>query len=72
MMEGLRDKVEILEKQMILDALKGSGGNQSRAARRLKISERILRYKMKKYRVEVHTKMSDHNKIVEILLPHKK
>ncbi|HSG06670.1 MAG TPA: helix-turn-helix domain-containing protein [Nitrospiria bacterium] len=61
-----------MEKKMILGALKEAGGVQSRAAQRLKISERILRYKMKKYGMEIHTKMSDRNKIVEIRVPFKK
>lgn len=43
--------VEKLEKYMILAALRKSGGNQSLAARSLKISERKLRYKMKKYKL---------------------
>ena len=49
-MEGsLVKSVESMEKRMILDALKESEGNQSRAARSLGITERNLRYKMKKY-----------------------
>lgn len=44
----LQEKVNRLEKQCILDALKNSGGNQSEAARVLGINERTLRYKMKK------------------------
>ncbi len=47
--EGLDGVVESLEKRMISEALGACGGNQSAAARRLKISERAIRYKMKKY-----------------------
>ncbi len=42
-------QVETLEKRLIRGALDGSGGNQSEAARMLGISERHLRYKLKKY-----------------------
>ena len=41
--------VEGLERQMILDALARVGGVQTRAAEALGISERALRYKLKKY-----------------------
>ncbi len=43
------EKVEELETRLIRDALKKSDGNQSEAARSLGISERHLRYKLKKY-----------------------
>ena len=45
----LREEVEKLEVHMIRKAVKDSGHNQSRAAERLGISERMLRYKLKKY-----------------------
>ena len=38
-----------LEKQMITDALEKTNGNQTQAASLLGISERVLRYKIKKY-----------------------
>jgi two-component system NtrC family response regulator len=41
--------VENLERRMIGDALLQSGTNQSQAARQLGLSERMLRYKLKKY-----------------------
>ena len=41
---------EDLEKAAIAQALREEGGNQSRAAARLGISERALRYKLSKYR----------------------
>ena len=65
-MRGLRERVERLEKRLIFAALRESKGNQSGAARSLKLSERILRYKMKKYGLEIHTKLSQSYKIVEI------
>ncbi len=45
----LKDSIEELEKQMILKALEESEHHQTRAAGILGISERMLRYKMKKY-----------------------
>lgn len=41
--------VEEIEKQMIVNALKNNDGVQTKAAAELGISERVLRYKMKKY-----------------------
>jgi DNA-binding NtrC family response regulator len=41
--------VEGLERRMIKDALKRAGGVQTRAADLLGITERALRYKLKKY-----------------------
>jgi len=46
---GLDKQVEALEVHLIQKELRKAGGNQSKAARALKISERKLRYKMKKY-----------------------
>jgi two-component system NtrC family response regulator len=45
----LRRSMEELEKKMIVEALEKSGDHQSRAAALLGISERMLRYKLKKY-----------------------
>lgn len=47
--ETLQQAVENLERRMIGDALLQSGTNQSQAARQLGLSERMLRYKLKKY-----------------------
>ena len=46
---GLNDAVEALEKEMIREAMNWSRNNQSQAALSLGISERTLRYKLKKY-----------------------
>ena len=46
---GLPDQVEALERQAIREALDRAEGVQSRAAEELGITERNLRYKLKKY-----------------------
>ena len=48
---GLDDQVAALEKRLIIGALRKTGGNQSKAARALCVSERKLRYKLQKYRI---------------------
>ena len=40
---------EGLERRLIRDALTAAGGVQTRAAEALGISERVLRYKLRKY-----------------------
>jgi len=47
----LSETLDTVERGLILDALKESGGVQTRAAELLGISERVLRYKMKKYKI---------------------
>jgi DNA-binding NtrC family response regulator len=47
---SLPARVAALERRAIDEALAQEDGNQSRAARRLGLSERALRYKLKKYR----------------------
>ncbi|MCF8108993.1 MAG: sigma 54-interacting transcriptional regulator [Desulfohalobiaceae bacterium] len=51
-----RGKLEVLvgnfEKDLIVDALKDTKGNQSQAARLLGTSKRILQYKVKKYAID--------------------
>jgi two-component system NtrC family response regulator len=46
---SLPDTLDEIESQLILKALERSGGVQTKAAEELGISERVLRYKMKKY-----------------------
>jgi two-component system NtrC family response regulator len=46
---GFTQRVEAFEKRLILEALDREGGVQTRAAASLGISERHLRYKLKKY-----------------------
>jgi two-component system NtrC family response regulator len=45
----LKDEIESLERTRIDEALEETGNNQTRAAELLGITERTLRYKMKKY-----------------------
>jgi DNA-binding NtrC family response regulator len=46
---SLPDTVETMERQLIADCLEQSNGNQSACARKLGISERVLRYKLQKH-----------------------
>jgi two-component system NtrC family response regulator len=48
---SLPDTLEEIERQLIFKALERSGGVQTKAAEELGISERVLRYKMKKYSI---------------------
>jgi two-component system NtrC family response regulator len=48
----ITDQVEALEKQLIYDALQQSGGNQTKAGKLLGLTERNLRYKLKKYNIK--------------------
>jgi DNA-binding NtrC family response regulator len=47
--ESFAERVEAFEKALILEALERSGGVQTRAAASLGMTERHLRYKLKKY-----------------------
>lgn len=55
---SMREAVSQLEREWILRSLEAANGSQSEAARRLGVSERVLRYKMKKYRIVRSTKVS--------------
>ncbi|MBL8196136.1 MAG: helix-turn-helix domain-containing protein, partial [Blastocatellia bacterium] len=44
--------VEAYEKDLILDALKSCRGNQAKAALLLDTTERIINYKVKKYKID--------------------
>ncbi len=48
---GIRETVGVMEKQMITEALVKADWVQTKAASYLGISERMLRYKMKKYAI---------------------
>ncbi|MEA2040687.1 MAG: sigma-54 dependent transcriptional regulator [Thermodesulfobacteriota bacterium] len=45
----LKESIDALERRMVQDALRSTGNHQTRAAGLLGISERMLRYKAKKY-----------------------
>jgi DNA-binding NtrC family response regulator len=49
---SFKDQVEWFEQKLIVAALQGAGGNQSKAADRLGMSERHLRYKLTKYKMK--------------------
>jgi Nif-specific regulatory protein len=49
---SLRERVTILEKDAIIDALKRSEGNVSAAARDLGLTPRMVRYKIEKLRID--------------------
>jgi len=51
-MENLRLRVDAYERQLVFQALKRAKGNQSRAARILGTSQRIVHYKIRKYRID--------------------
>jgi len=46
---SFQEQVAWFEKKLILEALQAAAGNQSKAAARLGMGERHLRYKLKKY-----------------------
>ena len=48
-MNSLKEKVEEIEKEEIINALKEHNWVMARAARRLGITERMIGYKIKKY-----------------------
>ncbi len=48
---SLTDRVELLEKDLIVEALRATRGNVAAAARRLGITPRIIRYKIRKLRI---------------------
>jgi Nif-specific regulatory protein len=50
--EGLFRAVENYEHELILEALRSARGNRNQAAKLLKVSERVLSYKIKKYGID--------------------
>jgi Nif-specific regulatory protein len=52
---SLEEAVANLEREMIIDALKNTHGNMSRAAKMLRITERKFTYKAKQYGVDYRT-----------------
>lgn len=50
---SLDEMIEIVEKQMIVDALEKTAGNISKAASILKVTRQRLHYKLSKYNIEI-------------------
>ena len=50
---SLTEIIENMERELIIDALKKSDGRQRKAAKELRVTERILGYKIKKYGIDV-------------------
>jgi Nif-specific regulatory protein len=50
--EGLFRAVENYEHELIVEALRSARGNRNQAAKLLKVSERVLSYKIKKYQID--------------------
>ncbi len=50
-MSSLTDRVQEIEREEILKALKECNGVMSRAAKKLGITERMIGYKIRKYKI---------------------
>ncbi len=50
-MKSLKEKVVEIEKEAIVNALRECNGVIAKAARKLGITERMIGYKIKKYRI---------------------
>lgn len=55
-MPPLKEIISGVEKRLILEALESVNWSQVKAARRLGISQRVLNYKIKKYRITIKPK----------------
>ena len=55
-MESLTERIQEIEKEEILTALMECNWVMSKAARKLGITERMIGYKMKKYRIKKEVK----------------
>jgi Nif-specific regulatory protein len=58
-MESLREKVQEIEREEIISALKECNWIMSRAARKLGITERVIGYKVKKYNIRKEVVVKD-------------
>jgi len=59
MTETLKDKIREMERDAIVNALMECHWVQAKAARRLGITERMIGYKIKKYRIREVVEESD-------------
>jgi transcriptional regulator with GAF, ATPase, and Fis domain len=64
--KGLKKRVEELERGLIRAALRKAHGVQARAAKELKISERVLRYKMQKHGLKIEPKLLHSYRIIDL------
>ena len=65
-MESLKEKIQEIEKEEIIKALVSSSWIMSRAARKLGITERMIGYKIRKYKItkeEVEAKLTETREI---------
>ena len=51
--ENLKGRVDAYERTLVMEALRNTKGNQSRAAELLGTSQRIVNYKIKKYGIDI-------------------
>jgi Nif-specific regulatory protein len=51
-MDSLKDKIEDMEREEIINALKECNCVMAKAARKLGITERMIGYKIKKYSIQ--------------------
>ena len=65
----LSDQVRLLEQDMIVDALKCTGGNMSAAARQLGITARMIRYKIKNLGIDYQQFFPDAAEAATFLSP---
>jgi transcriptional regulator with GAF, ATPase, and Fis domain len=49
----LKNAIADFEKHIIVSALEQTGGNQSKAARRLRTTKRIIMYRVRKYGIDL-------------------
>ena len=61
MTHTLKDKINNLEKNAILKALRECSWVQARAARKLGITERMIGYKIKKYGIVIREVVNEGN-----------
>lgn len=66
-MNFLKDKIEGMEREEIMNALRECNWVMARAAKKLGLTERVIGYKMKKYGIEKERKgKRDEKKFFEV------
>jgi Nif-specific regulatory protein len=51
---SLSDAIDAYEKDILLDALKTTRGNRTKAASLLRTTERVINYKVRKHGIDCH------------------